>query len=72
MLSDLSDDHGLNAIEIFPNMLVFLKSSKRESHLIAFPLKEIFKEMLALNGLKATQSDGILTKFIKNNCDIFF
>ena len=37
ILSDLSDDPVLNAI-VFPNMLVFLKSSNRETPLNLFPL----------------------------------
>ena len=63
-------------LEIFPNMLVFLKSKKRKTLLITFfeklvTIVDICKAILALDASNATQSDGMTTKIIKNNFHIF-
>ena len=63
-------------LEIFPNMLVFLKSKKRKTLLITFfgklvTIVDICKAILALDASNATQSDDMTTKIIKNNSHIF-
>ena len=54
---------------------MFLKSKKREtSDCFSFKLvtiEDICKEILAFDASKATQSDDMPTKIIKNNSDIF-
>ena len=55
---------SLMLLKIFPTMLVFSKSRKQETL--------ICEEIRALDASKATQSDGIPTKIIKNNFDIFY
>ena len=76
MLSDLSDNPDLNAIENFFHHVSVLKiyGARNSSDFFCFKLvaiEDICKEIHALDPLKATQSDDIPTKIIKNNSDIF-
>ena len=52
-------------LKIFPTMLVLLKS------LVNISLEDICKEILAIDASKATQSNDMPTKIIKNNSIIF-
>ena len=76
MLSDLSDDPGvLNAIEKFSHHANVLKIKEARDFSDCFSFKlvtieDICKEILALDGSKATQSDDMPTKIIKNNSEI--
>ena len=75
-LSDLSDDPVLNAIENFSHHASVLKIKKTRDSTDCFSFKlvsieDICKEIRALDASKATQSDDIPTKIIKNNSDIF-
>ena len=76
ILSDLSDDPVLNAIENFSHHTsVFkIKEARDSSDCFSFKLvtiEDICKEILALDASKATQRDDIPTKIIKNNSGIF-
>ena len=75
ILSDLSDDPALNAIENFSHQASVLKIKEAKlSDCFSFKLvtiKDIWKDIRALDASKATQSDDIPTKIIKNNSDIF-
>ena len=77
ILSDLSDDTVLNAIENFLHHASVLKTRKWETLLIdcfSFKLvtiENIFKKILSLDAAKATQSDDVPSKIIKNFSDIF-
>ena len=75
-LSDLSDDPVLNAIENFSHHASVLKIKEARDSTDCFSFKlvsieDICKEIRALDASKATQSDDIPTKIIKNNSDIF-
>ena len=75
-LSDSSDDPVLNAIENFSHHASVLKIKEARDSTDCFSFKlvsieDIYKEIRALDASKATQSDGIRTKIIKNNSDIF-
>ena len=74
ILSDLSDDPALNAIENFSHKASVLKIKEAKlSDCFSFKLvtiKDIWKDISALDASKATQSDDIPTKIIKKNCDI--
>ena len=55
-------------------MLEFLKSNKRQTRRIAFPLNQIqyiCKKILPLDASKAHQTNDMATKVIKNNSRIF-
>ena len=72
ILSDLSDDPVLNAIENFSNHVSVLKirEAKDSSDRFSFKLVtigDICMKILALYTSKATQGDDIPTKIIKNN-----
>ena len=76
ILSDLSDDPVLNAIEkCFHHAIVLkIKKARDSSDCFSFKLvtiEDICKEILALDASKATQSNDMSTKIIKNNSDIF-
>ena len=76
MQSDLSDDSVLNAIEIFSHdaSVLKIKEARNSSDCFSFKLvtiEDICKEIRALDALKATQSDDIPIKIIKDNSDIF-
>ena len=76
ILSDLRDDPVLNAIENFSchDSVLKIKGARNSSDCFSFKLvtiKDICKEIRALDASKATQSDGIPIKIIKNNSDIF-
>ena len=76
ILSDLSDDPVLNAIENFSNhaSVLKIKEARDSSDCFSFKLvsiEDICKEILALDASKATQREDIPTKIIKNNSDIF-
>ena len=75
-LSDLSDDPVLNATENFSHHASVLKIKEARDSTDCFSFKlvsieDICKEIRALDTSKATQSDDIPTKIIKNNSDIF-
>ena len=75
-LSDLSNDLFLNAIENFFRHASALKIKEARDSTDCFSFKlvsieDICKEIRALDASKATQSDDIPTKIIKNNSDIF-
>ena len=75
-LSDLSDDPVLNAIQNFSHHVSVLKIKEAGDSTDCFSFKlvsieDICKEIRALDVSKATQSDDIPTKIIKNNSDIF-
>ena len=75
-LSDLSNDLFLNAIEKFFRHASALKIKEARDSTDCFSFKlvsieDICKEIRALDASKATQSDDIPTKIIKNNSDIF-
>ena len=77
ILSDLSDDPVLNAIEKFSHhaSVLKIKEARNSSDCFSFKLvttEDICKEIRALDASKATQSDDIPTTIIKNNSDIFF
>ena len=76
ILSDLSDDPVLNAIESFSHhaSVLKIKEARNSSDCFSFKLvtiEDICKEIRALDASKVTQSDDIPTKIIKNNSDIF-
>ena len=76
ILSDLSDDPVLNAIEKFSHhaSVLKIKEARNSSDCFSFKLvtiEDICKEIRALDASKATQSYDIPTKIIKNNSDIF-
>ena len=76
ILSDLSDDPVLNATEkCFHHAIVLkIKKARDSSDCFSFKLvtiEDICKEILALDASKATQSNDMSTKIIKNNSDIF-
>ena len=76
MLSDLSDDPAINAIESFSHhaSVLKIKEARNSSDCFSFKLvtiEDICKEIRALDASKVTQSDDIPTKIIKNNSDIF-
>ena len=76
ILSDLSDDPVLNAIENFSHRASVLKVKEARDSFDCFSFKlvtkeGICKEILALDASKGTQSDDMPTKIIKNNSDIF-
>ena len=76
ILSDLSDDPVLNAIENFSHhtSVLKIKEARDSSDCFSFKLvtiEDICKEILALDASKATQRDDIPTKIIKNNSGIF-
>ena len=63
-------------LESFPIMLVFSKSREARNSSGCFSsklvtIKDICKEIRALEASKATQNDAMPTKIIKNNSDIF-
>ena len=67
ILSDLSDDHVLNAIENFPQhaSVLKIKSARNSSDCLSFKLvaiEVIYKDIPALDASKATQSNGMPTK----------
>ena len=69
ILSYLSDDPVLNAIE------TFLRNARNSSDCFSsksVTIEDICKEILALATSKATQSDDMSTNIIKNNSDNFF
>ena len=75
-LSDLSDDHVLNATENFSHhdSVLKIKEARDSTDCFSFKLvsiENICKEIRALDASKATQSDDIPTKIIKNNSEIF-
>ena len=75
-LSDLSDDPVLNAIENFFHHASVLKIKEARDSTDCFSFKsvsieDICKEIHALDPSKATQSDDIPFKIIKNNSGIF-
>ena len=75
-LSDLSNDPVFNAIENFSHhtSVVKIKEARASTDCFSFKLiaiEDICKEIRALDASKATQSDDIPTKIIKNNSDIF-
>ena len=75
-LPDLSNDLFLNAIENFFRHASALKIKEARDSTDCFSFKlvsieDICKEIRALDASKATQSDYIPTKIIKNNSDIF-
>ena len=76
ILFDLSDDPVLNAIENFSHHASVLKIKEARDYSDCFSFKlvtieDIYKEILALDASKATQSDDMPTKIVKNNSDIF-
>ena len=76
ILSDLRDDPVLNAIENFSchESVLKIKVARNSSDCFSFKLvsiEDICKEIRALDASKATQSDGIPIKIIKNNSNIF-
>ena len=76
ILSDLSDDSVLKAIENFSHHTSALKMKEARdssdcSSLKLVTIEDIYKETLALGASKATQSDDMPTKIIKNNSNIF-
>ena len=76
ILSDLSDDSVLNAIEHFSHHASVLKIKKARDSSDCFSFKlftveDICKEILTLDASKTTQRDDIPTKIVKNNSDIF-
>ena len=76
ILSNLSDDAVLNAIENFSNHASVLKTKEARDSSYCFSFKlatieDICQEILVLDASKTTQSDDISTKIIKNNPDIF-
>ena len=76
ILSDLKDDPVLNAIENFSHhdSVLKIKEATKSSDCFSFKLvttEDICKEIRALDASKATQSDDIPTKIVKNNSDIF-
>ena len=75
-LSDLSDDPVLNAIKNFSHhaSVLKIKEARNSSDCFSFKLvsiADICKEIRALDTSKATQSDDIPIKIIKNNSEIF-
>ena len=75
-LSDLIDDPTLNAAENFSHhaSVLKIKEARNSSDCFSFKLvtiEDICKEIRALDASKATQSDDIPTKIIKNDFDIF-
>ena len=75
-LPDLSNDPVPNAIEKFFHHTSALKIKEARDSTDCFSFKlvsieDICKEIRALDASKATQSDDIPTKIIKNNSDIF-
>ena len=76
ILSDLSDDPVVNAIENFFHhaSVLKIKEARNSSDCFSFKLvtiEDICEEILALDASKATQRDDIPTKTTKNNSDIF-
>ena len=76
ILPDLSDDPVLSAIENFSHhaSVIKIKEARDSSDCFSFKLatiEDICKEISGLDASKATQSDGIPIKIIKNNFDIF-
>ena len=76
ILSDLSDDHVLNAIEDFSHhaSVLKIKEARDSSYCFSFKLvtiENICQEIVALDASKATPSDDMPTKIVKNNSDIF-
>ena len=76
ILSDLSDNHVLNAIEYFSHYASVLKIKEARESSDCFSLKlvtieDICKEILALEASKATQSNDMPTKIVKNNSYLF-
>ena len=71
ILSDLSDDPVLNAIENFSRHASVLKIKEMRDSFKLVTIEDICEEILALDVSKATQSDDMPTKIIKNNSDIF-
>ena len=76
ILSDLSDDPVLNVIENVSDhaSVLRIKEARNSSDCFFFKLviiEDICKEIRALNASKATKTDDIPTKIIKNNYDIF-
>ena len=70
VLSDLSDDPVLNAIENFTLYASVLKIKEARDSSDWVTIEDIFKKILALGASKTTQNDGMPTKFIKSNSDI--
>ena len=71
ILSDLSDDPVLNAIEKFSHHDSVLKTKKVLKTFVLVTIEGICKEIPALDASKATQSNEIPNKIIKNKSDIF-
>ena len=76
ILSVLSDDPVLNAIENFSNhaSVLKIKEARHYSDCFSFKLvtiEDTCKEILVLGASKATQKNDIPTKIIQNNSDIF-
>ena len=71
IFSDLSDDPVLNAIENFSRHASVLKIKEMRDSFKLVTTEDICEEILALDVSKATQSDDMPTKIIKNNSDIF-
>ena len=70
ILSELSDDHVLNSIENFSQhtSVLKIKQARNSSDCFFFKLvtiKDICKEILALDAPKSTQSDDMPIKFIR-------
>ena len=76
ILSYLSEDPSLHAIENISHDAGVLKMKLVTDSFDCFSFKlvtigDVCKEILALDASKATQSDDMSTKIIKNNSDIF-
>ena len=77
ILSDISDNPVLNAIEDFSHhaSVLKIKEARNSSECFSFKLvtmKYICKEIRASDFSKASQGNDIPTKVIKNNSDIFY
>ena len=76
ILSDLSDDPALNAMEKFfhHTSVHKIKVARGSFDCFCFKLvtiEGICKEIVGLDNSKATQGDDMHTKIIKNSSDIF-
>ena len=76
ILSNLSDDPVLNDIENFSHQasVLKIKEARNSADYFSFKLvtmRDIRQEILTLDTSKATQSDDMPTKNIKNNSNIF-
>ena len=76
ILSDLSDDPVLNAIEKFSHHTSVhkIKVARDSSDCFCFNLvtiEDICEEIVGLDDSKVTQGDDMHTKIVKNSSDIF-